>query len=640
MMMLRNIIWTALICQVVIADDTITIYNQTPRDLNVAIYYSWPKMPFVAQADAQLATDIYPISAKSSAPMQRPPHKFGADRQLVFVEDATLLTATVTPENMSDYHSKNVGSLKGSTFYIADDQGDLYGYTSLEWDTIHAVLEAAEQELLDLLPAFSENPYSATVATVRTSNDLCDQEVAYLANRLPVVTRAMQQLGAQTDDVRMPVIAVACSGGGYRAMLYTVGALVALQNTQLLNAVTYLVGLSGSTWAIATWLSSGKPIQDFHDWLMNNLGGEFPDFDKDDGELIGQVIATKYLAGQPIGFVDLYGACVANELFDFFTTTHQDLVYLSAQSAAIADGSLPFPIYTCVAAEDNADQRLWYEFSPYEVGAQWMDAYVPTWSFGRKFIDGSSRTYSPEQPLSTLLGTFGLAIGASLKDIFMQEDLGSYMDSALLKNLVRRIMAKYGNDRLISAEYLNFVMQLPNTPFNDTPVLELVDAGLDFNLPYPPISGQRPARKADIIIFLDASAGTVGQQLHAAEEYAHFNNLPFPEIDYTNIDQHAVSVFADDTDINVPVVIYIPRVIDQALLDANQNNPEIAPLYNLLSNFDINQCINSGPCDTFNFSYTPAQAEQMMALGECNMYLAQDAIAQAIDLKIGMQNVS
>ena len=291
---------------------------------------------------------------------------------------------------------------------------------------------------------------------------------------------------------------------------------------------------------------------------------------------------------------------------------------------------MPMPIYTCISAESNASERLWYEFTPYEVGASWLNAYIPTWAFGRKFNNGASVMNAPEQSLGTLFGTFGLAVGVTLQNLVQDTDIADNMKSALAKKILQHIMAKYGNDRAISAEYFNFVFGLPNTYYNDLRIAQFVDAGIDFNLPYPPISGQRPERKADIIIFVDASTGPVGTELQNVENYARASNLPFPVIDYTNIGNNAVSVFTSD-DPQVPVVIYIPRVVDQVLLEAHKN--DLPELYNYLNNFNIEQCIDIGVCNTFNFAYTPNQAQQVAALGEFNMLMAKDVIVQAVSIK-------
>lgn len=47
---------------------------------------------------------------------------------------------------------------------------------------------------------------------------------------------------------QVPVVAVVCSGGGSRALTGTYGSLQGLQKIQLLDAVSYITGVSGATW--------------------------------------------------------------------------------------------------------------------------------------------------------------------------------------------------------------------------------------------------------------------------------------------------------------------------------------------------------------------------------------------------------
>lgn len=612
--------------------DLITVNNKTPRDVYAAIYYQQTKIPFMVQPDAQRVTAVQCIDANQSIRLNRPDRWFGYDRELVFVEDPELLKETLSADFLDQYHAKNVGNLQGSTFYLGDNEGDIDAYTVLEWNVIQIPLQFAQEQLFSLVPAITNNPYKNQIAYVRRGNNLCDQEKAFLNKRVPRVAKSLVQFTGKPFGIKVPTIALVCSGGGYRAMLYAIGALKGINDLHLLDALTYAVGLSGSTWAIGAWISSGKSIDEFHDWLINNIGFDMQNCDQDDFTLIGETILTKYCSGQPLGFVDLYGACVANDLFDIFSTEKVQ-VHISDQAKQIADGSLPMPIYTAISAEDANSESLWYEFTPYEVGAPWLSAYVPTWAFGRKFKNTSSVTFAPEQPMGTLLGTFGLAIGITLKRMFKEAGIENNMKLIVLKKLVARILARYGDDRPISAEFLNFVAGIKDAHFNTLPILHMVDAGLNCNLPYSPISGQRALRKADIIIFVDASAGTIGDELRKVENFAREHQLPFPVIDYSSLQIHAVSIFKNENDPDVPVVIYIPRVLDQALLQDHKN--DMADLYNILHNFDIEKCVAQESCNTFNFQYSPQEARKLTGLGEFNMLMARDAIMHAVSLCTG-----
>jgi phospholipase A2 len=594
-----------------------------------AIYYQKGKVPLMEQPEAQRVTEIRCIDAQQSAQLNRPDRWFGYDRELVFVEDPALLTPTLPPAMLEVYHAKNVGNLQGSSFYLGDDEGEIYAYTVLEWNTIQVPLQYAQQQLFNMLPAIGNNPYKNTVASVRRGTSLCDQEKAFLQKRSSRVAKSLVQFTGKPLGLKIPTIALVCSGGGYRAMLYTTGALKGIAGLDMLDALSYVVGLSGSTWAIGAWISSKVSIDVFHDWVINNIGFDMKQCDQDDFTLIGETLLTKYCAGQPLGFVDIYGACVANDLFDIFSTSKIQ-AHLSDQADYIADGGLPLPIYTAISGQEGQHEDLWYDFTPHEVGACWMGAYVPTWAFGRKFKNGNSVTYAPEQPLGTLMGTFGLAVGVTLKRMFQEAGIADHMKLRILKKLATRIINSYGDYRLISAEFLNFAYGLNEVKFSNLAQLHLVDAGLHCNLPYPPISGQRAARKADIIIFVDASAGIVGDELRKAQSYAIAHNLPFPEIHYSEVGKHAVSIFKDENNLQAPIVIYIPRVVDKNLLQLYKDDDRFAQLYEILKNFDIEQCIAHESCNTFNFGYTAAQARSLTALGEFNMLMARDAIKLAL----------
>jgi hypothetical protein len=44
------------------------------------------------------------------------------------------------------------------------------------------------------------------------------------------------------------------------------------------------------------------------------------------------------------------------------------------------------------------------------------------------------------------------------------------------------------------AEVFNFMYGIPGNELQSRPTIKFVDAGIDFNLPYPPVSGERPER--------------------------------------------------------------------------------------------------------------------------------------------------
>lgn len=57
------------------------------------------------------------------------------------------------------------------------------------------------------------------------------------------------------DERDIPIVAIAGSGGGLRAMCNTAGSLDALNDAGILDCVTYVAGISGSCWSLGALYS-------------------------------------------------------------------------------------------------------------------------------------------------------------------------------------------------------------------------------------------------------------------------------------------------------------------------------------------------------------------------------------------------
>ncbi|CAH1769067.1 14860_t:CDS:2, partial [Entrophospora sp. SA101] len=249
-------------------------------------------------------------------------------------------------------------------------------------------------------------------ANVRLSNDLCDNEKIFIKER----------------KNHIPTIA-------------TTGYLRALQDSGLYDCGMYLAGVSGSCWNIALQYSSRissqeNPIETllehFRTRLTNHIAsprGLFkllkhsPDPEKA-VELIFGGLMEKKLSGVDVGIIDVYGALLAARLLlgDDSQTQFKDFK-LSEQKRFLEGGKNPLPIYT--AKEDASlienynqilknhhnqkDHYRWFEFTPFEIGCDEFEAWIPTWSFGRKFEFQKNLERIPEQNFALLIGIFGAA---------------------------------------------------------------------------------------------------------------------------------------------------------------------------------------------------------------------------------------
>ncbi|XP_048456434.1 cytosolic phospholipase A2 zeta-like [Rhincodon typus] len=90
---------------------------------------------------------------------------------------------------------------------------------------------------------------------VRLNFDIADSEKEFLVKRKKFSARALKKvlnLKKTPKDSNVPVIAILASGGGVRAMTSLYGILHGLQQIHVLDCVTYIIGVSGSTWCMST----------------------------------------------------------------------------------------------------------------------------------------------------------------------------------------------------------------------------------------------------------------------------------------------------------------------------------------------------------------------------------------------------
>ena len=488
--------------------------------------------------------------------------------------------------------------------------------------------------------AIVNNPYKDSAAIVRIGNNLPSQEIAYRAKRAPKVKVALENLlGRSLDDKKIPEIALVGSGGGYRAMLCTTGFLTGAEKIGLWDAATYVTALSGSTWALGPCMMMGWTWADFRIYLEGVVIKNIIKINSEDAKYIADAFATKLAFNQSITTVDLFGALLANRLLYGFGENRQ-MLYLSQQASRIEDGSRPYPIYTAIdGSEKVVHDAYWYEFTPHEVGVAVFGVYVPTWAFGREFFDGNSLDFAPEQTLGFIMGTCGSAFALHVG--LAWDELTEDIPNNILKSLIEKhVVAPLKGKRAFWSEvnnYMRGMADIPNAYANlqTRETLKLIDSGLSFNLPYPPVSGERPDRKADVLIFLDSSAGAITKELKKTEKYARDHGLKFPMIDYTDLDKKTFAVFKDETDFSVPVVIYMPRTSDEQLWQENKLKPEFNA-YENIEGFDMEACTSQfgQVCNTLNFEYTEEQAQQVMNQMEFNMVVNKDNIIEVLNWAI------
>jgi phospholipase A2 len=485
------------------------------------------------------------------------------------------------------------------------------------------------------------NPYKNTIARVRVGNELNVHEREFLAKRQPKVKRALEKmLNRSLDGKFVPKIAIVASGGGYRAMLGTIGSLVAVEQIGLLDATTYIAGLSGGTWAIAPWISTGMSVQGYRRYIQDTIQKDIHVSSISEAKNIIDMLALKLSFDEPITTVDIYGGLLANRLLNQYGTDAQR-VYLSQQSERIKNADIPYPIYTAIDARQAvAYEPHWFEYTPHEIGSPYFGVYVPSWAYGRLFNNGQSMDFAPEQSLGFLMGTWGSAFGVHFGRAW--DEVVEKVPGTIIRSMIeKKFIEPHGGKRIDTswAEIFNFMFGMPHQELASRKTLKFVDAGIDFNLPYPPVSGERPERQADIMVFLDFSGGSLAAGMRKTEEYARRKGLKFPKIDYTNLEKRAMSIFMDPTDPSVPVVIYFPRVSEQGLWERYKSNPAFKK-YSNIADFDFTRCTNEsgGFCGTARFKYPSENSEKLINQMEFNIMVHKDEVIKTINYVIDQKS--
>jgi len=339
------------------------------------------------------------------------------------------------------------------------------------------------------------------------------------------------------DDKR-PRIAISVSGGGYRALMNGAGFLAAADDRTegstddsgiggLLQAATYLSGLSGGGWLVGSLFANNwTSVQDvqrngrlwqFQDTIINGptFDDSFVKLDTFDywSEIRDQVSA-KVEAGYETSITDYWGRALSYQLVEDPLGAPAYTFSSIADADNFKNGDTPFPIVV-------ADGRLpgtiiislnttVYEFNPFEMGS-WdptLRAFVPLRYLGSNFSDGvvpdSGSCVRGYDSLSYILGT-----SSSLFNIFLYTNLTDAVPGFIEQALtgIATSLNESNNDiaQYRPNPFLNWNPDL-NTNAREEQ-LTLVDGGLDLqNIPLQPVL--QPARSVDVIFAVDSSADT------------------------------------------------------------------------------------------------------------------------------------
>uniref|UniRef100_A0A3B3VYS0 Phospholipase A2 n=1 Tax=Poecilia latipinna TaxID=48699 RepID=A0A3B3VYS0_9TELE len=278
---------------------------------------------------------------------------------------------------------------------------------------------------------------------LRFSLALCDKEKEFRHTRRERVMLGIKKLLDMEKPCflpsaphEVPVIAIAGSGGGFRAMVGFSGVMKALFESGVLDCATYVAGLSGSTWYMSTLYSHpdfpNKGPKDINSELMKRVSSNplrllLPQHITN----YIQALWTKKASGQPVTFTDVFGMLIGETLIP----ARMD-IKLSDIQEKINQSQSPLPLFTCLHVKPDVSELMfadWVEFSPYEIGMAKYGTFMTPDLFGSKFFMGTVVKKYEENPLHFLMGVWGSAFSILFNRVLGVKDTagGSTMEEEL-----------------------------------------------------------------------------------------------------------------------------------------------------------------------------------------------------------------
>lgn len=462
--------------------------------------------------------------------------------------------------------------------------------------------------------------------TIRAASSLSKNETSWLEARRNNTVAPMRDLLGRlnitgfdaesyiTNNAKnasaLPNIAIAASGGGYRACLNGGGAVQAFDSREinstaaghlggLLQSATYLAGLSGGGWLVGSiFVNNFSTITGLLDttsgsvWEFGNSVFEGPATSKvqlfSSAQYFDNIyneVGDKADAGFNTSVTDYWGRALSYQLVNA-SDGGPGYTWSSIQlQETFANADSPMPILVTDGRAPGATlipgNTTVYEFNPFEFGTWDPTTYgfVPLEYLGSNFSGGA---LAEEEDCVRGFDNVGYVMGTSsslFNQFLLQVNESSIPQIA--KTFVTKVLGAIGNEN-------NDIAQYSPNPFygynNATSKnaqerqLSLVDGGEDLeNIPFHPLI--QPRRHVDVIFAIDSSADTDnywpnGTSLVATYQRASMNesgNLAngtsFPAVPdentMVNLGLNTRPTFfgcnSSNTTTMTPIIVYIPN---------------------------------------------------------------------------------
>uniref|UniRef100_A0A8C5TVS0 Phospholipase A2 n=1 Tax=Malurus cyaneus samueli TaxID=2593467 RepID=A0A8C5TVS0_9PASS len=529
---------------------------------------------------------------------------------------------------------------------------------------------------------------SSSYLDVRLGFSLCMEERDFLRKRKKYVAAALKKILNLEEDLKeheVPVVAITTTGGGTRSLTAMYGSLLGLQKLNLLDCISYIGGLSGTTWTMANLYEDANWSQKYLEDAIKEARKQVTKskiccFSLDCLKYYYNDLMERSKEGHNTSFIDLWGLVIESMLHDK-KNEHR----LSDQRQAVDSGQNPLPIYVAINLKSNYSAqafREWLEFTPYEVGLLKYGASIRAEHFGSEFFMGRLVKKLSETRICYMQGmwssifsidamyVWNLAVDSEdfwcrwtrdrVKDIeepFLsvnpyEVDTCLFTPSGALSSTLRDVLT----GRPTIAQYPNFIrgFQLHNkylesegfSTWKDTVIdsfpnklmetadseLSLVDTGFFINTSYPPLL--RSKREVDVILHLNYSGGSQTLPLDQIAKYFSEQEIPFPRIEISEEDRENLKecyVFEEADSPQAPTVLFFPLVND-TFKKYKAPGVERSPEEMAEGKVDVSSILS--PFTTREVCFSEENFDKLVKLTDYNVLNNEKLIIQALRLAV------
>ncbi|KAM0260061.1 hypothetical protein ACHAQJ_002985 [Trichoderma viride] len=396
-------------------------------------------------------------------------------------------------------------------------------------------------------------PCPANRPTIRAATGLSRNETDWLPHRTNNTVSALKDVlsRANISDIDtdryidnltsigtgLPRVAIAISGGGYRALMNGAGALAAFDNRStnatetghlggLLQSATYLSGLSGGSWLVGSLYVQNFTTVESIIFSTSGFLSTLWQFDNSILDGPSGLTITKYYrelfddvdgkkgAGFNTTITDYWGRALSYQLVDptdggpafTFSSISNDTDFATAQA--------PMPLIVSIERTSGqlqiASNSTIFEFNPWEMGSYdpGLEAFAPLKFVGSNFTNGTiprnGECIAGVDNAGFVMGTSSSLFNQAFLQIGNSEGIPDFLLGA-----INATLADIGQNNEDIASWPNpFFGYNSSVNVNaNTTVLTLVDGGEDLqNIPLHPLL--LAERQVDVIFAVDGSADT------------------------------------------------------------------------------------------------------------------------------------